>query len=437
MAQPKRSQVSRLSSGLTHGEGRLVQVRNYIAFAIPFFLLLIGLEVLVARSRGRSVYRVQDALADLGCGVGQQVVMVFAGAAVLSGYAWLHDRARLVTFDAASAAPWAIAFLFVDVAYYAWHRLSHEVNFLWAAHAVHHQSEDYNLAVALRQSILTGFTSLPFYYPMALLGIPPVVYATTVALSTLYQFWIHTELVGKLGPLERFLNTPSHHRVHHAVNPAYLDKNYGAVLIVWDRLFGTFAEEREAPVYGTTKPLASFNAAWAQVQTWFEIAAKARALPRRRDRLRLWVAAPSWNPGAAPPPTDAELRARPRYAAPVPRALRAYAAVHFTPLVAATFFMLLWQYTAAKAALAVAAALVAVTLVSLGALMDGKRWALPLEAARLAALVAAIVAARPAGISLAVAAAVATAIAGGSALVLVRNGTPSLSPTLPLAGGGS
>ncbi|MFL5262738.1 MAG: sterol desaturase family protein [Anaeromyxobacteraceae bacterium] len=413
-----------------------MQVRNYIAFAIPFFLLLIAIEVLVARSRGRSVYRLQDALADLGCGVGQQVVMVFAGAAVLAGYAWLHERARLLTLDAASPVPWVVAFLFVDVAYYAWHRLSHEVNFLWAAHAVHHQSEDYNLAVALRQSILTGFTSLPFYYPMAFLGIPPVVYATTVALSTLYQFWIHTELVPKLGVLELFLNTPSHHRVHHAINPAYLDRNYGAVLIVWDRLFGTFAEERDAPVYGTTKPLASFNAAWAQVQTWFEIAAKGRALPRRRDRLRLWLAPPSWNPAGAPTPSEAELRARPKYAAPVPGALRGYAALHFAPLVAATFFMLLWQYTAPRAGLAIAAALVFATLLSLGALMDARRWALPLEVARLAAVATVLVALRPGGMSLAVAAALATVVAGGSAVVLARHGPHAVARAVPIAGGG-
>jgi sterol desaturase/sphingolipid hydroxylase (fatty acid hydroxylase superfamily) len=413
-----------------------MQVRNYIAFAIPFFLALIGIEALVARSRGRSIYRLQDALADMGCGVGQQVVMVFAGAAVLAGYGWLYERARLLTLDAASPVAWVGAFLFVDVAYYAWHRLSHEVNFLWAAHAVHHQSEDYNLAVALRQSVLTGFTSLPFYYPMAFLGIPPVVYASTVALSTLYQFWIHTELVPKLGFLELFLNTPSHHRVHHAVNPAYLDRNYGAVLIVWDRLFGTFAEEQGAPVYGTTKPLASFNAAWAQVQTWFEIAAKARALPRRRDRLRLWLAPPSWNPAGAPAPSEAELRARPKYAAPVPAALRAYAALHFAPLVAATFLMLLWQYTAPRAALAVAAALVFATLLSLGALMDGRRWALPLEVARLAALAAVLVALRPGGSSLALAAATATLVAGGSAVVLARHGPHAVVGPASVAGGG-
>jgi alkylglycerol monooxygenase len=397
-----------------------MQARNYIAFAIPFFLVFIGVEILVARARGRSVYRVQDALADLGCGIGQQIVLVFAGAAMLAGYAVLYDRFRLVTFAEGSALPWIISFVVVDVVYYWWHRLSHEVNFLWAAHAVHHQSEDYNLAVALRQSILTSFTSLPFYYVMAFMGVPTLVYATMVAISTLYQFWIHTELVGKLGWLEGVLNTPSHHRVHHAVNPQYLDKNYGAILIVWDRLFGTFVEEREPAVFGTTKPIGSFNSAWAQVQTWFEIAGKARPLQRRRDRARTWLASPSWNPLGLPVPTEAELRARPKYGTAVGPGLQAYAVAQFGPLIAATFLMLLWQYTAPRGPLLVAAALVLWTLVAIGALMDGRRWGFPVELARLAVLAAALVAWRPLGLPVAAAAALGAALAAGSAAWLVR-----------------
>src|SRR3990172_2721782 len=255
-------------------------VRNYIALAIPFFLIFIGLEVVIARARRRrGLYRLADALPDLGCGVGPQGVMVFAG--------------------------------------------------------------------------------------------------------------------GGLGPLELVLNTPSHHRVHHAVNPQYLDRNYGAILIVWDRLFGTFAEEREPAVYGTTKPIRSFDPAWAQLQPWFEIAAKARALPRLRDRLRLWVSSPAWNPGAPPPPTEAELRARPKHDPPLGRALGLYALVQFAPLIAATFLMLLWQYTAPLVPLVVCAALAFFTLASLGALMDRRAWALPVEIARLLAVAVAAVGARP------------------------------------------
>ena len=361
-----------------------------IALAIPFFFLFIGMELLVARARRRRVYRLADAFGDLGCGMAQQLALVFAGAALLAVYAWVHARWRLLTLDARSPAPWLLAFVLVDFLYYWWHRASHRVNLLWAAHVVHHQSEDFNLAVALRQAVATSFTSLPFYLPMAILGVPPVVYAATVSLSTLYQFWIHTELVGRLGPLEWVLNTPSHHRVHHAVNPRYLDRNYAATLIVWDRLFGTFAREREAPVYGTVEPLASFNPIWAQVAYWVALARKAATLPRRTDRLRLWVMPPDWNPtggGAA----HAGVEARPKHESGAPARVRFYVLAQLVPAVIATFLSIWWQAEAPRLTLAAAAALVGWALVSLGGLLDGRRWAIPSEVARLAVTAAAVV----------------------------------------------
>src|ERR1700733_7731343 len=186
---------------------------SYIAFAVPFFMLLIGIELLVARARRRSVYRTGDAIGDLGCGMFQQVLLVFLAGASLALYTFVYERLRVVTWSSPVVA-WTLAMVGVDFLYYWWHRLSHRVNILWAAHVVHHQSEDYNLAVALRQAILTSFTAQPFYAPLALLGVPPIVFASANAVSTLYQFWIHTELVGKLGWLEEWLNTPSHHRAH-------------------------------------------------------------------------------------------------------------------------------------------------------------------------------------------------------------------------------
>ncbi len=365
-------------------------MRNYIALAIPFFLLAIGAELLAARARRRPVYRLEDAIADLGCGVGQQVVMVFGGVALVAAYDWILGRGAIWRFPAGSLWPWAIAFVWVDLAYYWWHRLSHQVNFLWAVHAVHHQSEDYNLAVALRQAVLSGFTSFPFYAPMALFGVPTVVYVAMVSLSTLYQFWVHTELVGKLGPLELALNTPSAHRVHHAVNPRYLDRNYAAVLIVWDRLFRTYAEERERPVYGVTKPILSFNPAWAQVQAWAEIVHKARPL-RGLDKLRIWWKSPAWNPGGAAPPTEEQVQARRKYGRPLARGVRLYALLQFAPLIALTFLMLLGQASAPALTLGAAALFAFWTLLSLGGLLDGHGWAVPAEAARLAALAAVLV----------------------------------------------
>jgi len=362
---------------------------NPIALAIPFFLLAMGLELAVARARRQPVYRLQDALADLGCGVAQQVAGVFIGAALLAAYQRLFQRAALVRFEEGSGWPWLLAFVWVDVAYYWWHRASHEVAFLWAVHAVHHQSEDYNLAVALRQAILSTLTSFPFYLPMALLGVPTLVFAATLAFSTLYQFWIHTELVGWLGPVEQVLNTPSAHRVHHAVNPRYLDRNYAAVLIVWDRLFGSYARERERPVYGVSKPLGSYDPVWAQLQPWSELAARSRAA-RGLDRLRVWWRSPSWSPDGAAPLSEAAVQARPKFERPLAPGVQRYVLAQFVPLIAATFFMLLSEPTAHPRALGLAALFVFWTLLTVGGLLDGRRWAVALEAARLAALAAAL-----------------------------------------------
>jgi sterol desaturase/sphingolipid hydroxylase (fatty acid hydroxylase superfamily) len=364
-----------------------------IALAVPFFFLLIGAELVWARRRRASVYRFTDALTDLSCGITSQVVLLAWAATQLAIYAWVFERARVVDLGGAAAPrwlPWAVAFVGVDFFYYWWHRLSHEVNVLWAAHVVHHQSEDYNLAVALRQAVLTSWTALPFYLPLAVLGVPPLVFAIVHALSTLYQFWIHTQLIGRLrGPVSWILNLPSHHRVHHAINPAYLDKNYGATLIVWDRLFGTFTDEDEEPVYGTTKPLRSFNPAWAQVHYWIELAAMARAARQPADKLRVWIASPAWKPdGYREEPLPGPRR---KYDRELPRRLAWYLGVQYAVVVVATFAIMTWHHGLPAPVLVVAGAAILGALVAFGALVEARRWAVHAEVARLVLSAAAVV----------------------------------------------
>jgi sterol desaturase/sphingolipid hydroxylase (fatty acid hydroxylase superfamily)/poly(3-hydroxybutyrate) depolymerase len=358
-----------------------------IALAVPFFFVLIGLELLWAKRRRVSVYRFTDTLTDLSCGITSQVILIFWAAAQLAIYEWVYRHAHLVSLTPSWGRPWlpwVVAFVGVDLLYYWWHRLSHEVNFLWAAHVVHHQSEDYNLAVALRQSVLTSWTALPFYLPLALLGVPTLVFAVTHALSTLYQFWIHTQLVRKMrGPVDWILNLPSHHRVHHAINTQYLDKNYGATLVVWDRLFGTYEEEVEAPVYGITKPLASFDAMWAQVHYWFEMRTMMRAATGPLEKLRVWFASPAWKPRGyvveAPPVAD-----RTKYDRPVSPKLATYVALQYVGVVAATFALLMWHHGLPRTVVIVGVAAVLGALVAIGALLEGRRWALRAELGRLA-----------------------------------------------------
>jgi sterol desaturase/sphingolipid hydroxylase (fatty acid hydroxylase superfamily) len=357
-----------------------------IALAVPFFFVLIAGELALARAKRRSLYRFGDAIADLGCGMLQQVLLVFLAGSAIALYQWLYEHARIVTWSS-PVAPWVLAVLGVDFLYYWWHRLSHEVNLLWAAHVVHHQSEDYNLAVALRQAILTSYTAAPFFAPLALLGVPPVVFATANAVSTLYQFWIHTELVGKLGWLEEWLNTPSHHRVHHAINPQYLDKNYGAILIVWDRMFGTFEREDERCVYGLVKPFASYNPVWAQVQPLVALASASFRARRPMDKLRVWFASPAWRPEGEPPypgVEDGSYVRRPKYDPVASRGMRAYVTVQFAIAVALTTALMFVQRDAPMPLLALGVAFVLVTLGVSAGLLESRPWARHLEAVRLA-----------------------------------------------------
>ncbi|APR79903.1 Sterol desaturase [Minicystis rosea] len=363
---------------------------SYIALAVPFFFVLIALELAVARTRRRSVYRLADALADIGCGMIQQVSLLFLAGSVIAGYTYIYEHFRLVTWSS-PATSWVIAFIGVDFLYYWWHRLSHEVNILWAAHVVHHQSEDYNLAVALRQAVLTSYTAQIFYVVLAFLGVPPLVFASVNAISTLYQFWIHTELVPKLGFLEEWLNTPSHHRVHHAVNPQYLDKNHGAIFIIWDRIFGTFAREEEPCRYGVVKPFESFNPLWAQIEPLIALARASAAAPRFSDKVWMWFASPAWVPeGVAPYPgvADGSYLQRPKYDPKAPKGMPVYAVVQFGLALATMSVLMFARETMPPRLMAAAGALVVLTLVTCGGLLEGKRWAKPLEVVRLSSIAA-------------------------------------------------
>ena len=338
---------------------------NLIALAIPFFLLLMGVELWVASRRRVKLYRFADVIADLSCGMTQQIFLVFAVAVITGGYVWLYQY-RLFTFREGSIWPWVIAFFAVDFVYYVWHRLSHRVNVLWAVHAVHHQSEDYNLAVALRQAVLSVWTIWPLHLPLALIGVPPATFLVVDSLSTLYQFWIHTELIGRLGWYEWIFNTPSQHRVHHAVNPRYLDRNYAATLCVWDRLFGTFVSESEQPVYGLVKPLKSFDPLRAQVYHFVEIARRAKML-RGLDRLRVWLMGPEWGHPPAPEITRAQQQ---KHAVDLSRREIAWLATTLVIAIVATFLLLWFQFSLPLWKRVAAAGFVLLLMGSWGLLLD-------------------------------------------------------------------
>ncbi len=352
---------------------------NLIALAIPLFFVGIGVELAVAKKRGLRVYRLGDAVGDMGCGVVQQLASnLLGGWVTLAAYEWVFAR-KLVELPAGWIT-WVAALFGVELAYYWWHRLSHEVNLLWAAHVVHHHSEDYNLAVALRQSVTTWATSLPFWLPLAWLGVPTTPFAVMLGLTTLYQFWIHTELVKPLGVFERVFNTPALHRVHHAINPRYLDKNHGATFIIFDRLFGTYAPEQEPCVYGTTAPLRSFSPIWAQLERYVDLVRLAARAPSVVDAVKVFFASPAWRPewmGSADKRDPAV-----KYDVEAPRPLRRYVFAQFVVMLLATFLFLTFGLGLPLPWKLAIAGWIGTSAGVLPALLEARPWARPLEVSR-------------------------------------------------------
>jgi sterol desaturase/sphingolipid hydroxylase (fatty acid hydroxylase superfamily) len=344
-----------------------------IVLATPVFLLLIAVEFGVGLARGRNTYRLNDTLASIGLGVMSQVTGVFGQLLRIGLYTLVFEHVAITRLPVDAWWVWVFALLFYDFCYYWLHRAGHRVAVLWAAHAVHHQSEDYNLGTALRQTSSGFLLGWVFYLPMAVAGVPPLVFGVVALIDLLYQYWVHTQQIGKLGWFDRWFCSPSNHRVHHAVNDRYLDKNYGGILIVWDRLFGTFQEEdgHEPIVYGTRAPLRSFNPLWANLQVYADLWRDSWQAGRWADKLRVWLKPPGWRP-----PDVAARRPRPafnaqqlqRYDPPMGRGAAALATLLFAAVLGATSAFLWLAHTLTLQQQVLGAAAILAALSAVGAL---------------------------------------------------------------------
>src|SRR5688572_28268630 len=264
--------------------------------SIPIFFVLIGIELVVERITNKKLYRLPDAIANLSCGITSQLSGLFLKVFAIGVYQLVHENFNLVTWENKTWVYWVALFLLADLAYYWAHRMSHEINLFWGGHVVHHQSEDYNLSVALRQSSLQVIWTFAFSLPLAFFGFETFDFAVMSAYITLYQFWIHTESINRMGWFEYVFNTPSHHRVHHGRNTKYIDKNHAGTLIIWDRMFGTFQAEEERPTYGITKPLNSWNAVFANVSHYVEMCKDLKRIPSWSDKIKYLFKKPGWLP---------------------------------------------------------------------------------------------------------------------------------------------
>jgi sterol desaturase/sphingolipid hydroxylase (fatty acid hydroxylase superfamily) len=267
-------------------------MHDLIQLAIPGFILLVVAEAVVGAAMHRDLYHGKDTAASLTMGVGNVLVSLVSKGLVFAIFTWVH---RFAFFPISYQWwAWVLAFFADDFSYYWFHRTSHECRFFWASHVVHHSSQHYNLGTALRQTWKGGFFSFVFWLWMPLVGFQPIMIFTMQAISLLYQFWIHTELVKHMGGLELVLNTPSHHRVHHATNPQYIDRNHAGILIIWDRWFGSFEPEQEPCVYGLTSNINTYNPLKIAFHEWIDIWRDLRRPGSLHDKLIVVFG----NPGA-------------------------------------------------------------------------------------------------------------------------------------------
>lgn len=283
------------------------ELPNPVDIAVPGFVALVLIEMVAARWRDRSRYNARDTLTSLSLGLGSTIAGVLTAGAVGATAIWFWNI-RLFDIPYAWWA-WPLCFVLDDLAYYWFHRTAHRVRWFWASHVIHHSSQHYNLSTALRQT-WTGFISLGFVFrlPLFLIGFPPAMVFFCAGLNLIYQFWIHTEMVGRMPRwFEAVMNTPSHHRVHHATNPRYLDRNYAGVFIIWDRMFGTYVreEDEEKPRYGIVKNLGSFNLFWAAFHEWIGIAKDVWRAPGLKAKIGYMIAPPGWSHDGSRDTSDA------------------------------------------------------------------------------------------------------------------------------------
>ena len=359
-----------------------------LTYAIPFFLLLIILEFVYGVIKGENNYRLNDALTSMSLGLISRFVPLLGLGFQYVVYKYVAEYYNLKLLNLEDVWVWIFAFILYDLCYYWMHRIHHEVKVFWATHVVHHHGEEFNLSTALRQTSSGFLWKWVFFLPMFVIGVPPEVYVSVAGVNLVYQFWVHTEHVGRLGFLEYIFITPSNHRVHHAQNDDYLDANYGGVFILWDRIFGTFIDERKdlKPVYGTVKPLKSFNPFWANIEVFYQMFLDSYRTEKLGDKFYVWFSPPGWRPEDVKekyPITKNDLNSFEKYDPQINNRQKMFGFFQFTMINALTVIMLFNIDKFSYSEMLSVAALVITLAISNSFMLDGKKYASKVEIFRL------------------------------------------------------
>ncbi|MCH2057089.1 MAG: sterol desaturase family protein [Thalassotalea sp.] len=362
---------------------------NFILAAIPFFFLLIAIELVTDKVRGTGYYRFNDAVSSLQLGILSRASGILKALIPLSIYVVCYEQFRMFTLDNSSYAVAITAFVLYDLGYYWVHRLSHRINVMWGSHVVHHSSEEYNLTTALRQTSTPALFAGFVYLPLAFLGVSPALLIACASLNLIYQFWVHTRHIDKLpGWFEAIFVTPSHHRVHHGLNRDYIDKNFAGVFILWDKIFGSFQEEKRdvTTVYGVSQQLKSWNPIWANFQVYTNLWQDMMHTKSWSNKLKVWLMPPGWRPedaAAANPRGYATTKTLVKYDIKLNKKEKCYVLLQHVSTIGFTFWLLLNLSTLSLATGVSLAIFVIYSLYTIACLQEKQRFAFWLEAIRL------------------------------------------------------
>ena len=357
---------------------------NFLAFAVPLFIGLMSLEYSIIRKRKLGYASLHTSIANISIGIAERLTDVL----VTGVFYFIYDSIQKkygVFHIKASALLWILLLLATDFVWYWYHRLAHEINVLWAVHIVHHQSEEFNYTVSARITVLQAFVRTGFWAILPLIGFPASMITGMLLVHGLYPFFIHTRLIGKLGILEYILVTPSHHRVHHGSNEKYLDKNYGDVFIIWDKLFGTFQKEEDEPVYGLTHPLKTYSFLWQHFHYFIEIAIAMKRQKGFRQKISVLFGRPDSLDSSARMEAEKIFNVK-QNSQPMGEPLNQYVLWQVIFLLVSLFVFILLEHNLSIAFIISFTAFTILTLVNCGAIMEQKRWVFDVEFLRLISL---------------------------------------------------
>lgn len=357
---------------------------NFLAFAVPLFIGLMLLEYFIIRKRKLGYASLHTSIANISIGIAERLTDVLVTGVFYFIYDTIQKKYGLFHIKA-SVLLWILLLLATDFIWYWYHRIAHEINVLWAVHIVHHQSEEFNYTVSARITVLQAFVRTGFWAILPLIGFPAAMITGMLLVHGLYPFFIHTRLIGKLGVLEYILVTPSHHRVHHASNEKYLDKNYGDVFIIWDKLFGTFQKEEDEPVYGLTHPLRTYSFLWQHFHYFIEIAIAMKKQKSIRKKISVLFASPASLDSSARGEAEKIFNVK-QSNQPMEEPLNQYVLWQVVLLLISLFVFILLERNLSIAFIISFTGFAILTLINCGAIMEQKRWVFDVEFLRLLSL---------------------------------------------------